>query len=351
MPSHSPSPFLFLVRCFVGSLLCVLLPVQAQAQAQTQAQLVELSDNAAVGTSQEVAALLAKMASGSQRVNYQGTFTYQHKDNPALQSFRISHWVDEGVQYERLQHLNGPEREISRAGRDLNCATLSDRLLLGGIDSDRLVKLGQLYRFELRGQERVAGRMAWVLLAIPQDAYRYSYFLSIDNETGLVLKSWLVDEAARPLERYQFVALELNPDVSQLKAQPMATLHRDAEMDVPSCNPSHLEEPRDWQLTGLPPGFAFVGQKRVRDRIDMLMYTDGLASFSVFIEPGDSSAPEGIAQRGATLAVMDQLNLEGQIYRVTVVGEIPVASAQHIAQQITRQQVPQATPQSAAAQE
>lgn len=311
--------------CFAAGLLWLWqLPAMAQPAAPAMVE------------SQEVSALLAKMASGSQRVNYQGTFTYQHKDNPALQSFRISHWVEDGVQHERLQHLNGPEREISRAGRDLNCASLSDRLLVGAIASDNLAQLGQLYRFELRGQERVAGRMARVLLAIPQDSYRYSYFLSIDDETGLVLKSWLVDEAARPLERYQFVALELNPDLSQLKAQPVAPLHRDADMDVPACNPSAIEAPSDWQLTAVPPGFAFVGQKRVRDHIDMLMYTDGLASFSVFIEPGDGSAPEGIAQRGATLAVMDQLNVDGQIYRVTVVGEIPVASAQQIVQHITR---------------
>lgn len=316
-------------RCVAACLLLPLLSLGATAMAQAPA-----SSQGAVGGSTEVAALLQKMASGSQYLNYQGTFTYQHKDNPALQSFHIAHWVEQGVHHERLQHLNGQEREISRIGRHINCASMGDRLLLGGIASDKLAQLEQLYRFEIRGPERVAGRMATVLLAIPQDEYRYSYFFSIDNETGLVLKSWLVDDGARPLERYQFVELEVNPELAALKNQPVPRLHRDAQMQVPECNPSQLREPGRWALTWLPAGFAFVGQKQVRGNIDMLMYTDGLASFSVFIEASDSSAPEGIAQRGATLAVMDQLVLGEQVYRVTVVGEIPVASAQQIAQNI-----------------
>lgn len=84
----------------------------------------------------------------------------------------------------------------------------------------------------------------------------------------------------------------------------------------------------------MPPGFAFAGERRVQQKIDMLMYTDGLASFSVFIEPTDGAIPEGVAQRGATLAVMNALNYQGKSYRITVVGEIPVATAQKIAQNL-----------------
>lgn len=283
--------------------------------------------------SPQVSELLSKMAGTSHKLNYRGTFTYQHKDNPTLNSFRIYHWVEDGVEHERLQHLNGPEREISRSGRSLDCQSVGDQLLLGRV-GNKLAQLDELYRFEIRGPERVAGRNASVLLAIPLDAYRYSYFLSIDNETGLVLKSWLVDESARPMERYQFVELDLNPDLSELKKIPVPRLHRNTDTQIPECNPSALKEPQKWQLQWIPPGFAFVGQKVVKTDIDMLMYTDGLASFSVFIEPTQDAVPEGVAKRGATLAAMDQLILNSQHYRVTVVGEIPVAAAQKIAQNI-----------------
>jgi sigma-E factor negative regulatory protein RseB len=213
---------------------------------------------------------------------------------------------------------------------------MGDQLLLGHLSKvgNQLAQLDELYRFEIRGPERVAGRNTTVLLAVPLDVYRYSYFLSIDNETGLVLKSWLVDEAARPMERYQFVELDLNPDLSELKKMSVPRLHRSTDTSIPECNPANVKEPQKWKLQWLPPGFAFVGQKVVRNNIDMLMYTDGFASFSVFIEQTLEAVPEGVAKRGATMAAMDQLILNSQRYRVTVVGEIPVAAAQKIAQNI-----------------
>jgi len=283
--------------------------------------------------SPEVVRLLKKMSETSHGLNYQGTFTYQHKDNPSLQSFRIIHWVVDGVEHERLQHLNGPEREVVRSGRKLGCGSLGDELLQGNLGKlADMAALDQLYKFDIRGPERVAGRSATVLLALPLDPFRYSYFLSIDDETGLVLKSWLVDESARPLERYQFIELNLNPDLGQIQ-QPTAKLHRNVV--AADCDPVAIKTPERWQFNWLPAGFAFVGQRAIKDEIEMLMYTDGLSTFSVFVQPAMGVViPEGVAQRGATLAVMDAFSYQGKNYRVTVVGEIPVVAAQKIAQNV-----------------
>ncbi len=286
--------------------------------------------------SPEVAKLLQKMASVPHTLNYQGSFTYQHKDNPSLQSFRVLHWVEDGVEHERLQHLNGTEREFVRSGKAIACESLGDQLLQGKISrfGANLARMDKLYRFEIRGPERVAGREATALLALPLDAYRHSSLLTIDNETGLVLKSWLVDESARPLERYQFIDLDLSPDVASIKQQPAAKLQRSANSLLNDCNPSEVKESEHWRLGWVPPGFAFVGQRQVRNQIDMLMYTDGLTTFSVFVEEANGAIPEGVASRGATLAVMDSLSYQGKSYRITVVGEIPVVTAQKIAQNI-----------------
>lgn len=292
--------------------------------------------SASVAQSPEVAKLLRKMASIPHTLNYQGSFTYQHKDNPSLQSFRIIHWVENGVEHERLQHLNGPEREFLRSGKAIGCESLGDQLLQGKISTlgANLARMDQLYRFEIRGPERVAGREATALLALPLDAYRHSSLLTIDNETGLVLKSWLVDESARPLERYQFIDLDLSPDLASMQKEPAAKIQRSTTAQLSDCNPSALKQSQYWQLAWVPPGFAFVGQRKVREQIDMLMYTDGLTTFSVFVEGATGAIPEGVAQRGATLAVMDSLSYQGKRYRITVVGEIPVVTAQKIAQNI-----------------
>lgn len=298
----------------------------------------EVSSQVSAGTNQspEVAKLLQKMASVPHTLNYQGSFTYQHKDNPSLQSFRIIHWVENGVEHERLQHLNGTEREFVRSGKAIGCESLGDQLLQGKISQlgANLARMDELYRFEIRGPERVAGREATALLALPLDAYRHSSLLTIDNETGLVLKSWLVDESARPLERYQFIDLDLSPDLKAIQQQPAAKLQRSATSKLSECNPSGLKQSEHWRLAWVPPGFAFVGQRQVRNQIDMLMYTDGLTTFSVFIEAATGAIPEGVASRGATLAVMDSLSYQGKSYRITVVGEIPVVTAQKIAQNI-----------------
>ncbi|WP_082191452.1 MucB/RseB C-terminal domain-containing protein [Cellvibrio sp. pealriver] len=308
----------------------VVTPSDTHSSAQHEQQSSENSQSSAV------AELLQKMASVPHTLNYKGSFTYQHKDNPALQSYRILHWVENGVEHERLQQLNGTEREFLRSGKAIGCETLGDQLLQGKVSQlgANIARLDQLYRFEIRGPERVAGRDATALLALPVDGFRHSLLLTIDNETGLVLKSWLVDESARALERYQFIDLELNPDITSLQQQPAAQTQRSTISQLSECNPAQLKQPEHWLIDWVPSGFAFVGQRKVRNQIEMLMYTDGLTTFSVFIEPTDAAIPEGVAQRGATLAVMDSLSIQGKNYRITVVGEIPVVTAQKIAQNI-----------------
>lgn len=315
--------------------LVLSLNLQAQTtNTPADDQIAQTSAGAA--QSPEIAKLLQKMASVPHTLNYQGSFTYQHKDNPSLQSFRIIHWVEHGIEHERLQHLNGPEREFLRSGKAVGCESIGDQLLQGKISQlgSNLARMDQLYKFEIRGPERVAGREATALLALPLDNFRHSSLITIDNETGLVLKSWLVDESARPLERYQFIDIDLSPDLASLKQQPAAKLQRSTTTQLTECNPATLKQPERWQLVWVPPGFAFVGQRQVREQIDMLMYTDGLTTFSVFIEAASGAIPEGVASRGATLAVMDSLSYQGKSYRITVVGEIPVVTAQKIAQNI-----------------
>lgn len=301
-------------------LLALAVCLSATAMAQTPSNPADNS----------VADLLKKMSEKPRQINYEGIFTYQHKDNPGLQTFRILHWHSDGVSYDRLQHLNGPEREISREDLLNDCESIGDRLRQG-----KMPVLGDLvaqmkdYHFELRNKERIAGRIATVLLAVPKDQFRYSYFFSIDDETGLILKVWLVDEKAHPLERYQFMEVNLNPDISKLAQEPVRGIHKDLA-DKSNC--VEQTESSRWQLSWLPSGFLFSGQGQPRPNLDMLMFTDGLATFSVFIEPATAPIPEGFAQRGATLAMMTGLQHQGQVYRVTVVGEIPAVTALRIAQ-------------------
>jgi len=311
--------------------ICLAITTNSYAQEQ--------SFSAVVSASPDVQTLLNSMSQNAPAINYRGTFTYQNQSSVALQSFKVEHWIENGQKHDRLLFLNGPEREILREGQALDCKALGDKLLQGGFANigKTLANLNDLYQFEIRSQERVAGRLARVLQVIPKDSYRYGYFLSIDEETGLVLKAWLIDENANPLERYQFVSLELNPDIHQLENVKASHYQHKAVADVTSCNPTQFSKPEAWIVGWVPQGFAFAGQRKLANGQDMLMYTDGLTTFSVFLEPAKGSTPEGVGQRGATLAYMSHLMIKNSLYRISVVGEIPVAAAAKIAQNVAGQ--------------
>lgn len=306
-----------LLSCCLG--FCVVFLATSAALAEPKVQSVQ--------------SLFAKMSRVSHTLNYQGSFTYEHKDSPSLQGFRVSHWVVDGVEHERLQYLSGPEREIVRRGQELNCLPPGDQLLQGRLMQvgARLAQLDELYHFQAHYVERVAGRLTSVLQVTPRDVYRYGYILSVDQETGLVLKSLLVDANGRILERYQFLDLDLNPDVRALENLPPAKRQRISNPAIGECNQTQTGAPRDWRAAWVPDGFAFVGQQKLEGARDMLMYTDGLTTFSVFIEPATDLPPEGMGQRGATLLFMSKVLRDQQLYRVSVVGEIPAAAAELIA--------------------
>lgn len=283
---------------------------------------------AAVAQSPEPLNLLQKMAQAGQNLTYQGLFTYEHRN--AMESFRVYRWVDQGQVYERLEYLNGPAGAAHQLGGPEDCHTTGYRLLNSAVSPETLAKLDRHYQLTVRGQDRIAGREAITLEVRPRDQFRYGYLLGMDRDTGLLLKALLVDEHQRLLERFQFVDLDLTPDLKSLKDK--AGPHSNASTE---CGEIDGQQPTRWMLSWMPPGFAYSGEKRLPDGIDMLMYTDGLASFSVFLQPvTNEPGVEGRAQRGATSAYMGQLTLDNQRYRVTVVGEIPGDVAEQLARGI-----------------
>jgi sigma-E factor negative regulatory protein RseB len=279
--------------------------------------------------------LLKKMSEAGQSLSYRGSFTYEH--GSSMESFRVVRWTEEGAEYERLEHLSGPERQFVRHIPSNACSHIG-----GTLFQNRLARLAsgaaeidRYYRLVVHGRERVAGREAQVVQIIPRDQMRYGYVVSLDSETGVLLKSLLLDEQQRMVERFQFIEFELFPKVAALEPEVLAELHTRASVDAESCVSELTAGPRDWSFHWLPPGFEFSGEKWVDQHTRMLMYTDGLATFSVFIQPrGEQILIEGRAQRGATTAYMSAVSDGQQDYRLTVVGEVPSAVAEQLAQSL-----------------
>ncbi|UTF61425.1 MucB/RseB C-terminal domain-containing protein [Gilvimarinus sp. DA14] len=321
-----------------GALLLTLLPlsvVQAQSPSD-EADPASSSSSSAISedsTIRSVSELLAKVAQQQRHLNYQGIFT--HQDTNGSDSFRLQHWVDDGVEYQRVYYLQGPEREAI-INKPLGCQGAAEKLLLNRASSlqEQRSELEKLYSFRLLGVDRIAGREATILHIVPRDPFRFGYVFSIDRATGLVTKSILLDENQRPVEQFQFVELETEvPLESFVNASAPKISHRVRAADMTNCEGTAKAEPASWRLGWVPEGFAFAGERQVRNNIQMLMYTDGLSTFSVFLDPAAQEvAIEARARRGATNFYLGGVKSGQQLYQLTVVGEVPASVAERIGQ-------------------
>ena len=76
---------------------------------------------------------------------------------------------------------------------------------------------------------------------------------------------------------------------------------------------------------------AAPAQNRPAEReVLQIVFSDGLAAISVFIEPGSQGREEGTIQQGA----MNILGRRQGDYWLTVVGEVPAAAIRQVANSI-----------------
>ncbi|MGA4636999.1 MucB/RseB C-terminal domain-containing protein [Pseudomonas solani] len=278
---------------------------------------------------------LKRLADAEQRQNFQGTFVYERSGS--FSTHQVWHRVDAaGKVRERLQQLDGPAQEILRVDGRTECVSgaLSDQMGDGQVWPARDLDAAQIaksYDMSVVGESRVAGRQAIVLSLNPRDQHRYGFELHLDRETGLPLKSLLLNEKGMLLERFQFTQI----DTSQVPGDAVLQAGQD-------CKPVRFAEApktlaNNWRSDWLPEGFTLTSaiqrQSPVSaDPVACLLYGDGLARFSVFLEPLHGAPVEDVrVELGPTVAVSRRLGTSDGDVMVTVVGEIPVGTAERIA--------------------
>lgn len=279
---------------------------------------------------------LDRMSHSFRELNYRGSFTYEQGD--AIEALQITHAVFAGKEFERLKHMDGLPREIIRRGHSLKCLHPGHRLVRGintatdlHADLSAAVELEQFYSLSLQGDSRVAGRQAVELAIIPRDTHRYGHRLSLDKETGLVLRAVLYGSQNKVLERFQFVDIDVEPQLSPADFAGDTT-YQARHDETPAVAAANNDDA--WSADWLPGGFNRISL--APEAGDMQSFTDGLAVFSIFLEalnaaPGTEVSAGGLARRGATVAYSRSLLLNGAPYRVTIVGEIPQRTAERVA--------------------
>jgi sigma-E factor negative regulatory protein RseB len=276
--------------------------------------------------------------------NYIGVFTHNHGGR--VETLRIIHRVRGRDVSERLLSLDGPGREFIREGNELTCyfpdkrtvlveRRAPDGPLLGAIPA---LDGGDGLVYEIRGgeRERLLGRTTRVVALHPRDEYRYGYRLWIDEQTSMPLKTQLCDQSGQVIEQIVFSNIDLPeriPD-SMFKPQVDASTYRwlRAERQVASTAPPEL-----WEAMGLPPGFRMANRSAQAmpgssEPVAHLVYTDGIASVSVFVEPrkANTAGAEGPARVGSSSAYSTVV--DG--HQITAVGEVPPSTVELIAKQV-----------------
>ncbi len=276
-----------------------------------------------------------RLAQAERQQDFQGTFVYER--NGIFSTHRIWHRVQDGKVTERLLQLDGLPQEVLRVDGKTQCVSGT---LVAGVGntpdtSGRLLdplKLMSWYDIKALGVTRVAGREVDIVALTPRDQHRYAFELHLDKETGLPLKSLLLNDKGQLLERFQFTGLNTQAVPNERELQPSSNCKAVAQ--VP---PQAAEALASWRSDWLPPGFELVKSyvrkdPQTKSTVSSLMYDDGLARFSVFLESLDGeSVTDTRAQLGPTVAVSRHLTTPKGDMMVTVVGEIPIGTAERIA--------------------
>jgi len=291
-------------------------------------------------TTPEALALLRKIHHATQTLSYRGTFVYQQGDRS--ETSRIARIADSAGGIEKLEVLDGVPREIVRTRDTLRCylpesqtvkvERNGDQRGFPALLPERFTDLAQHYVITRGKGARIAGFDCESVMLASRDELRYSYKLWADAATGMLLKARTFDDKGRMVEQFTFTMLTIgNVPRESLKSRYAA---QDWRIEDTSVVPANLAE-SGWSVRGgLPPGFLKVDEvgRRLGDAkpLGQIVYSDGLAAVSVFIEPSEGRT-EPVRTGLSSMGAIHIYTREVANHVVTVVGEAPAASVRRIA--------------------
>ncbi len=323
------------------------------------ASLLAGSPQAVAGEDEaDIFAVLRAMNRALEEATYRGILVHVH--DREMDAIEIVHQGGPGGR-ERLFSLTGEPREVIRGPRGVTCilprqrTIMVDHSLPQGPAGEGLTaapeRLGSHYRFRTEGSDRVAGLDALVIVIEPRDPYRYGHRFWVDARTHLPLRSELFTLDGRLLARLMYASIEYLehlPDEAfapRLTGEGFRTL-RNRPVEHPmeqDGRPQGTYRPAV-RIRWVPPGFLrtahrWHGMPMSESMVEHLLYSDGLASFSIYVEQGPSAGThhlEGTAAMGSVHASGRRL---GSLH-VTVVGEVPAATVERVAASIEPESVP-----------
>ena len=289
-------------------------------------------------------ALLQRIAQGSRQLTYSGVFVY--RSGGRVDTSRIVHSVSDGVELERIEALDGSPREVLRAGSEVKCFFPEEKLLIVEARSNQrgfpsllpagLGSLPEHYASHGGSTGRVAGVSSRAVLLKPRDEWRYGHEFWMDVASGLLLKATLLGAGGEALESFAFTHVKIGGPLEHGALKPGFDLDKVRVQHVRTTE--MRPEDAGWIFRTQLPGFRKVAAMK-RQSADAgaesmhVVFSDGLASISVFIEPGGTA---GEQESTATLGPVNVFRRQVDQHRVVVMGEVPAIAVRRLGEGMER---------------
>jgi sigma-E factor negative regulatory protein RseB len=290
-------------------------------------------------------AWLQRIHAASQKLSYTGTFVYRGGDQ--AETSRIIHIVGRHGTRERLETLDGQPREIVRSGDEVKCylpdsLTVKvdkqmDHAVFPALLPANLQEISEHYEVSTGGVERVAGYDCQAIVLEPKDKLRYGHRLWADTSTGMLLKSQTFNDRKEVVEQFAFTQISIGGKIDQAQLTPrFLAKSRDWHVENSGAVAASLAA-SGWTINPGLPGFRKITEMKRTQRgsseVGHVVYSDGLAAVSVFIEPlaNKTAMPQpGPSRQGAINIYSRQI----ASHLVTVVGEAPAESVKKLAESV-----------------
>jgi sigma-E factor negative regulatory protein RseB len=294
---------------------------------------------------------LMRTHEASRRLAYTGTFVVS--SGGAMSSAKIWHVCEGDQQMERVETLSGAPRSTFRHN-DQVVTFMPDQKLVRSETRESLgmfpellqsadSRVADFYKVRQEGVERVAGIETDIVVLVPKDSMRFGYRVWAEQKRGLVVKLQTLDGAGKVLEQAAFTELQLDAPVKMDKLVQMMS-----KVDGYRVEKSALIKTtamaEGWSMKAPVAGFKSMNcYKRpvgalggvARGEALQWIFSDGLASVSVFVEPFDRQrhdTKESSLAMGATQTLSRQM---GEFW-LTVMGEVPMSTLRVFASSLER---------------
>lgn len=218
---------------------------------------------------------------------------------------------------------NGPDLWKYRPGEEaweqLSCPSPSTEV----IRSDAL----RNYDLRLIGTERVAGRVAHVIQAVPHNRGDASHRLWVDKDCDLIIGTQVESDSGAVLRSSRYVSLSVNPgDISRSLFQVSGKMLPAPKS--PKSGPDKVLKP-----AYLPNGYKLVSTSRLNLNgfcCAHLQYSNGASAISLFQQRASGEAPKGLVKSKVT----NVITWVRDGIRLTLMGDISKAELKKIADSV-----------------